>query len=253
MTLLAVERIKLFSTRSPWLCVLLALGLTVGFAGLLSLNAPADYLTVSATQAGYQFGLMVMMVMAALAITTEYRFGTIRATFQAVPNRTAALLAKTVLVTVLAGLIGEIAAFGSWGVATVLQPDVDLALHTEQQWRNVAGVGLVFAFGAVASVGVGLLIRHSAGALSVLLLFPMLVEELVQLIPRVGNDIHDWMPFVNAERFLTGNPADGSAVSDGMSAMPAPPLSPWGSMAYFAAATIAVLVAGLVVANRRDA
>jgi ABC-2 type transport system permease protein len=49
------------------------------------------------------FGVMVLMIMAALAITSEYRFGTIRTTFQAVPNRASVLIAK-------AGLIG---AFGA--------------------------------------------------------------------------------------------------------------------------------------------
>ena len=43
------------------------------------------------------------MVMATLAVTTEYRFGTIRATFQAVPNRTRTLLAKTTVVALFAG------------------------------------------------------------------------------------------------------------------------------------------------------
>ena len=58
---------------------------------------------------------MVMMVMAALAVTTEYRFGTIRTSFQAVPQRAALLLGKTVVVAFLAGVVGLIASFGAWG------------------------------------------------------------------------------------------------------------------------------------------
>ena len=42
MTLLAVERIKLFSTRSPLWCILIALALTLGFSGLVSGNAPTE-------------------------------------------------------------------------------------------------------------------------------------------------------------------------------------------------------------------
>src|SRR2546430_1003242 len=116
-TLLSVERIKLFTTRSPWWSVATALALTIGFGALyVGTSKGTDAVTVSGTQVGYNFGLVVVMVMAALAVTTEYRFATTRATFQAVPNRIAAMVAKTTVVAGLAALIGELAAFGSWGI-----------------------------------------------------------------------------------------------------------------------------------------
>src|SRR5690625_4977373 len=110
MNLLAVERIKLFSTRSPWWCMVVALALTVGFSALLA-SLYEGTMSITATQSGSQLGLMVVMVLAALSVTTEYRFGTIRSTFLAVPGRTPALLAKTAVVGILALLIGEVAAF----------------------------------------------------------------------------------------------------------------------------------------------
>ena len=94
MTLLAVERIKLFTTRSPWWCALITLAVTMGFTALITGLADAnDRITVSSTEFGYTFGLAVIMVLAALAVTTEYRFGTIRTTFQAIPHRGAAPVA----------------------------------------------------------------------------------------------------------------------------------------------------------------
>ena len=246
MTLLAVERIKLFSTRSPWWCMAIALALTVGFSTLVTVQS-RDFLPtfdIANTQAGGQFGLMVMMVMAALAVTTEYRFGTIRTTFQAVPNRTAALLAKTVVVSLLAGVIGVVAAFASWGLAFVLRTDADLTLDTADEWRMVAGAGLVYLLAAVLAVAVGVLVRQSAGAITLLLLYSLLVESLVLLIPDFGDDIHQWMPFVNAQHFLT---AGSATTNQGM------PFGAWGSLAYFAAITVGLLVVALVVANRRDA
>ncbi|KAA5836317.1 hypothetical protein ABT337_28055 [Saccharopolyspora hirsuta] len=239
MTLLAVERIKLFSTRSAWWCSALALALTIGFAGLFA--SQMDDMTLKMTQAGYQFGLMVVLVLAALSITTEYRFGTIRSTFLAVPNRTAALTAKTVLVALVALVIGEIAAFGSWGVSTVLASQADLALRTADDWRMVAGVGLVFALGAVLAVAVGALLRQTAGAVTLLLIWSLLVEGLVGLIPQIGETVQEWMPFMHASNFLTGTPDSGM------------PLGPWGSLGYFAAVVLAVWVIALVVVRRRDA
>ena len=121
MTLLATERIKLFTTRSPWWSMLLALVLAVGFASLLAANVPSgSTLSISEAEGGYQFSLVVMMVMAALAVTTEYRFSTIRVSFQAVPNRIALLLAKTGVVAILAAIVGEVTAFASWAVARLI-------------------------------------------------------------------------------------------------------------------------------------
>src|SRR3954462_9266710 len=123
MTLLAVERIKLFSTRSPWWCMALAIGLTVGMAALIAANTGDQLpMSVGLSQSFSNFGMIVIMVMAALAVPTEYRFGTIRATFLAVPGRTPALLAKTPVVALLAGVVGEVVAFGSWGISKLIKP-----------------------------------------------------------------------------------------------------------------------------------
>ncbi|RSN59002.1 hypothetical protein DMH01_23720 [Amycolatopsis sp. WAC 04182] len=243
MTLLAVERIKLFTTRSPWWCALAALAVVIGFAAIVSSAAPEGELTdVSLTQFGYGFGMAVIMVLAALSVTTEYRFSTIRTTFQAVPNRTAALLAKTGVVAALSLVVGEVAAFGAWGLASVMRPE-DLALNTAAEWTSVAGVGVVFALASVIAIAVGILIRHSAGAISLVLIYALAVENLIQLIPKIGKDIYDWMPFHVADRFLTGS---GPAAAEA-------PLSQAGSLAYFAGFALVLLVISLVVANKRDA
>lgn len=253
MTLLAVERIKLFTTRSPLWCTVAALFVTVGFAALIAGVDTENLPDISSTQFGYGFGLVVIMVMATLAVTTEYRFGTIRATFQAIPNRTAALLAKTTVVAVFAGLIGLATSFASVGIAKLIRPEADLAINTAFEWRAVAGVGLVFAFAAVIAVAVGTLVRHSAGAVSLILIWSQLVESLVVLIPKVGDDIQKWMPFYVANKFLTGDP---DLSNRPVNAGPPPSdaaLSPWGAAAYFIGFAVVMLVIALVTANKRDA
>lgn len=250
-TLLAVERIKLCTTRSPWWSTVIALAITVGFGALFVTSAPAGTpVTVAGTQLGYSFGLVVVMVMATLAVTTEYRFGTIRATFHASPNRAAVLLAKTSLVALLAAVIGELAAFGSWAAALVLKPHADLALNSAFDWRTLAGTGLVYALAAVIALSVGILVRQSAGAISIVLIYTMLAEPLVSMIPGVGHTIHKWMPFTMAHQFLTGNsdlPADPESASSGIT------IGPWWALAAFAAFTAVLLGAALITANKRDA
>ncbi|GEL18305.1 ABC transporter permease [Pseudonocardia asaccharolytica] len=243
MSTLAVERIKLTSTRSPWWCTGLALTAVVGIAALYAGLADGDVpMDVSSTQIGNALGMMIMMVMAALAVTTEYRFGTIRATFLAVPSRTRALVAKTTVVAVVTGLVGLAAAFLSWGTGALIRPSVDLGLRTAADWRMVAGAGLTYLFAAIFALGIGILVRQSAAAVSILLVWPLLLEQLVQLIPNVGRDIQDWLPFTAANRFLTMTES-----------VPEIPYGPWGALAYFAAVSLAVLVVGLLVAQRRDA
>jgi ABC-2 type transport system permease protein len=249
MTLIATERIKLFTTRSPWWSMLLALVLSVGFAALIAANVQrGNPFSVSDAEGGYQFSLVVMMVMAALAVTTEYRFNTIKTSFQAVPNRTALLLAKAAVVAVLAAVIGEVAAFASWALARVIHPASTLALSGEAAWRNVAGMGLVYLVTAVIAVSVGILIRQTAGAVAILLIYTLLVENLVVLIPKIGQDIQNWMPFTVANHFLTAG-----SIDDPQSGNSHVTLGAWPSLAYFAGIGAVLLIIAIFTANRRDA
>lgn len=249
VTLIATERIKLFTTRSPWWSMLLAVVLTIGFAALIAANVPhGEPFGIQDAEGGYQFGLVVMMVMCALAVTTEYRFNTIKTSFQAVPNRTALLLAKTGVVAVLAAVIGEVSAFASWALAKAIHPATTLALSGEAAWRNIAGMGLVYFVTAVIAVAVGILVRQTAGAVAILLVYALLVENLVRLIPKIGDKIHNWMPFTVADHFLTGGGV-GLARGGG----PGVSLTPWASLLYFAGIGAVLLIIALVTANRRDA
>ena len=249
MSVLAAERIKLFSTRSPWWCSGSAIVIVVGFTALLAgtSSAEAGPLPFDLIGSFVQLGLMIVLVMAAVSVTTEYRFSTIRTTFQAVPNRTLLLLAKATVVALVAAVVGLVAAFGAWGAAVLLAPTGSLALDSPDRWRALLGAGLVFAVAAVLAVAVGILLRQTGGAVALLLVWALLAENLVRLIPNVGEEIQRWMPFVNADHFLT------VGVGDEVEAASSMPFGPWGSLAYFAAIAAGMLVAALVVANRRDA
>ncbi|PRX47647.1 ABC-2 type transport system permease protein [Prauserella shujinwangii] len=247
ITMLAVERIKLLTTQAAWWTVAIAVVASLGFAALFVGFAGEEIgLTVGSVQTGAAFGRTVMLVLGVLAVTTEYHWGTIRTTFQAVPARVPALVAKAVVVGTLSAVVGLVVGFGSWGLALVLAPGAELALDGGADWRAVAGQGAVYLFTAVLGVGVGLLLRSTALGLAIALVWTQLVEGLVVLIPGVGDDIYVWLPFHAAGQFLgsnLGGPEFGLRE----------PLGPLGYGAYFAAICLAVLVAGVWSARRRDA
>lgn len=246
MTLIAAERIKLVSTRSPWWSAGAAILASVGLSALIAVATAKDGQigTVASTQFGYVLGMAVVMLMATLAVTTEYSVGTMRTTFMAVPHRSPALIAKAVVVGTLAAVIGLVAAFGAWAISLVLLPEFDLSLSGPDDWRHVAGVGLVYLIAAVIAVSVGTLVRHTAGAVSIVLVWALMAEQLFQLIPGVGAAVAPWLPFNAAKDFLT---ADGSSATGPLGA------GPWASIAYFALVATGMLAVSLAVARRRDA
>ncbi|APU17903.1 MULTISPECIES: hypothetical protein [Actinoalloteichus] len=255
MTLIAVERIKLLSIRSPWWCIAAGVLVSVALAGLIAGFSDPEMLSIGLTQTTNQFGLILVMAMAALSITTEYRFGTIRATFQAVPDRGSVLLAKGVVIAFLAGITGLVTAFGSWGLAVLLSPEAQLAITTAGQWRTVAGTGLVYAIAGVFALAVATLVRQPAAATTAVIMWPLAVEALVPLIPRVGPAVEPWLPFYAANHFLFGG-QDDLAVSmnaAGVLTRSDMPFGPWGGLGWFAAISAVLLVLAVIVTKRRDA
>ncbi|MDQ2722471.1 MAG: hypothetical protein M3Y19_04080 [Actinomycetota bacterium] len=246
MSLLNVERIKLTTTRSPWWCTAVAALISFGFALLFALTyrggipkgAPAyDLSLIESGTAG--FGMFVIMIMAALSITTEYRFSIIRTTFQAAPRRWQVLCAKAAFLGLVGLVLGEIFAFGSVLMAKALN-SMPLMFSSSADWRSVAGIGLVYGLAAIVSVAVGALLRQSAGAIALVLLWPLLVENLVGIIPSVGSDIQKWMPFMNASNFLSQSSSSHF-------------LGPWASLAYFAVVVAVIFGFAIFMVERRDA
>lgn len=221
---LNAERIKLTTLRSPVLSVALVAAFSLGLAAMQPRTAP---LTVVA------FGVPVLMVVAALTVTGEYRTRMIATTFLAIPARSVVLCAKATVAAVFCAVSAALMVIGSHLVA-----------GEPLTVRTAAAIALYAALAAVLGVGVGALLRHSAGAVSVLLLWPLLVETLVGNLPGRGAQVGPYLPFANMFRFL-----DVQWLFPGY----AWHWGPLGSLAYFAVLVAAVFGAAVVVVTRRDA
>lgn len=252
MTALAAinaERIKLSTIRSPlWSCIAAAV-LSLGVAALQGSSAygAAGLPPEKAAVGVAVFGVPVLMVLSAMTMTGEYRSGMIRTTFAAIPNRTLVVVAKAVVAALFSGVYTAAMVIGAMLVARMAStplPGARLSLTEAGVWRVAGALALFAALAAVLGVAVGALLRYAAGAVAVLLLWPLVVEPVLGNLPNIGSEVGPYLPFVNAFVF-----ADVQWLFPTYSM----PWDRFGSLIYFAAVVAVVFVTATVVVNRRDA
>jgi ABC-2 type transport system permease protein len=124
-----------------------------------------------------------------MAITSEFRHGTIRSTFVVTPHRTRVISAK-VLASLLMGVLFGLAAIGlSFGIgyAILAVRDIPLALSTTDVLWLVLGTPVLTAAWAAIGVGLGALVRNQVLAVIGLILWAMIIENLLRsLVPSIG-------------------------------------------------------------------
>ncbi len=183
---LNAERIKLSTTRSPlWSAVAVAV-LSLGLAAMQAstVYGPGPLEPQKAAMGVAVFGVPVLMILSALTVTNEYRSGLIRTTFMAVPNRTLVLVAKAIVA----------AAFSSFYAAVMVVASIVVA-RSDLDWRLVGAIALYAALAAVLGVAVGALLRASAGAVALLLLWPLVAEPLLGNMPNISTEVGPYLPF----------------------------------------------------------
>lgn len=259
--MLTAELLKLVSMRSTRWCGALTLVVSIGTAAIWAdryrpapgSDAPmlADDMPASvvATQIGGMFGVALVMVIALLSVTAEYRTGTITLTFHAAPVRSKVMLAKSAAVGLFAVVLGECAAWLAYGTAKLINPGGVRSVTFGADLRLVAGAGLIYLVAAVAAVAIGVLIRSGIGALAVLLLYAVLIENMIA--PAVGSSVQAWMPFTMATEFLLGGSSESLA---GFSwPVGGAALSPWWALAYLSLIAAVLAATAAIVITKRDA
>jgi ABC-2 type transport system permease protein len=221
---------KVWSLRSPWLCLPAALLITVAVA--LSLandfvyditqdHRPAnDTMPVTgALSPAVQLGQLALVALAMLVVTSEYGTGVIRATLMARPRRAEVLLAKTAVAAVVGSVAGGVcAALGWWAADMTLGHHAEAAAPFPECLRMGVAVALACAF----TVAVGFLLRSGAGTLT------------TAFVLLVGLTVLD-------ERVSAYTPA-AALLTDG-----------WRGTAVLAGWTVAAQVAAWFSLSRRDA
>lgn len=197
------EWIKLRSVRATAVFVGLATVLGVGMTLILG-NAvktdPYDHLpfTIGNTFIVSSWLTTLFAVVAGtLLFTSEVQHGTLAGALTARPSRPIVVGAKVVVAAGLGLAMGVLGIVGSFagGVASSMDTGDMTGAVSKVAWALV-----LTTFAAVLGLGVGLLVRHSAAAVTTVLVWALAVETLVRgMVPATVSRL---MPFTAAHGLL---------------------------------------------------
>jgi ABC-type transport system involved in multi-copper enzyme maturation permease subunit len=205
---------------------------------------------------------MVIIAVAVLFITSEYRQGMIRTTFAASPRRGRVLAAKAIVVGATTFVVGLVASFASVLLALPILRANGLAppvfqvpsLSDGPVLRAIAGTAALLALFAVLGLAAGAILRRSPGAIIVVVV-PLLIPQLIAGV----------VPLAAARWLMLATPAAGFSIQqtveqryDFVSSICLPEdgcftTGPWVGFGVLCAYTAVALAAGFWLLRRRDA
>ncbi len=241
------EQIKLTTLRSSWWSVLVTVSASLASALLIAIvisdeegtSDTVETITVLFLMAA-QLALIALMAMAVIVSTSEYRFGQIRMTLAATPHRWQVMLAKAVISTAVAFIVGTATAWLCVLLAKPLLPaGIRLELSDPGAMRILWGLPLFFAVAALLAMSLGAILRNSPAAITILALMSLGVEKVLLAIPNT-HKVAQYLPF-NAGMRIT-QPADTEWE-----------LSPWGGFTVFCVYAVALFLVALILTEKRDA
>jgi hypothetical protein len=209
---------------------------------------------------GTLFGLIALIALGALFVTAEYRRGMIRTTVTASPRRGRILVAKSIVIGVLAFVSGLI------GAAIALP----IAAHklvangwTRPVWQTVSltsGIGLRVVLGTAAIAGVAAILGLAAGAIFRRSTGAIMATTGVVVVPVILAVV---LPLTTGTWLLRITPAAAFSLQAGVprysqvSNICAPyhscfPLSPWTGFAVLCAWAAVALAGAIYLLRRRD-
>jgi len=249
------ELTKLVTLRSTWFALAGVVVFAVGVSGAIGYAmrdavaggdpppTPAEALTTAFLPV--DFFVLVVGVLGLLQITGEYPLP-IRATLAAVPRRTPVVLAKALVQVVVTAPVMAATALASFLAFQAFLGDAGLSLGDPGVARTIAGAAGCPVLMGLVGLGVGTLVRHTAGAITTLVAMLFVVPLL--LGPALPGDLEDdvlkYVPTVA-----------GQAMYGSLSGETAPfeTLSPGASTLVLLGWAAALLAGGAMALLRRDA
>lgn len=254
-TIATSEWTKFRSVRStPWSLGALVVG-GIGLSAILTMWLSSAWGGMSASEraeytadpvgflaAALSLSQLAVCVLGVLVITSEYTTGSIRASILAVPDRRLLLLTKAAVLAAVTFVVGEVIGFVSFAIGSgMLSGKIDVGLGDPGVFRAVVGVGMYLSVLSVFAFAIGAIVRHTAGAITAVIGFVLVLSQLAFLIPgRAGEYIAGFLPS-NAGVRITQAGHESGAV-----------LSSWQGFGVLALWAAVLLVVATWLIERRD-
>jgi ABC-2 type transport system permease protein len=203
------EWAKLWSLRSTWITLGLALVFLIAFGAIAAAHYKSDFnsghmggdtateTALSVSVFGTNFAQLALGVLGVLVTAGEYSTGMIRSTLAAVPRRLPVLWSKAAvfgLVALGVSLVGVLVVFPI-ASGIVSGTPAALTLSSSGVVRSLLGAGLYLGLVGVIGTALGALLRSVAGGISVLVASLMLIPGLISLLPTSWqDDISPYLP-----------------------------------------------------------
>lgn len=248
--LMRAEARKLLTTQ-VWFWLLLGAAALAALAVIVPLaqNQPLDPETVHTLFVGGNVSFVAAFVLGVLSVTTEYRYQTITPTLLTTPVRAKVVAAKLVTFVVVGLVFAVVVAAVQaaialpWLAHKAVAPPGVTAFGRFGVVTALAEIGAVVLMYALVGVGFGALVRNQIVAVVVGLVWVLVLEGLLALIPGV-RAVFPYTPGGAARSVLSASiPNPGAPVT----------LLPWGAGAALLAGWAVVLAGlGVAISVRRD-
>lgn len=211
--ILRSEWIKLRSLRSTVWSFSIMFVLQIGLGVLMAFTLPTSndsasgivnpfamddpMVVVTTMTAGLALGQLIIAVLGVLVISGEYSTGQIRSTFTAVPTRLPVLWAKSIVFAVVTFVVSVLSMLVTFVVALPIlaSRDISVSLLDEAVWPAIVGAAAYLSFLGVISLGLGAIIRSTAGGIASSLGLILVVPVILVVIPVTWvQDLANWLP-----------------------------------------------------------
>ncbi|WP_432933478.1 ABC transporter permease subunit [Microbispora sp. CA-135349] len=246
------EWIKLWSLRSTVYTLVAAVGTTIGagillcafLAGQAALPGSrhdALFDPAGASLRGVSLAQLAVGVLGVLLVTAEYSTGMIRATLSAVPRRLPVLWAKAGVFGVVAAVLMIAASAAAFLCGQAVLGERGTTLAADGVARAVAGAGLYLTVVGLLGVGLGFILRNTAGAVATLFGLLLVLPTLGEVLPTGwARHVVPYLPPNAGQVIMSVHPAPGD-------------LAPWTGFAVFCGYAAATIAVAAVLLKRRDA
>lgn len=202
---------------------------------------PDDTILGASVLGGAVIAQVLAASLGATTVTGEYRTGMVIATLAACPRRLIVLAAKATVAAAVTFAVILPSSVAAHAIGVLLLDGDRYA--TGEPFPALLGVAAALASIAALGVGIGTMVRHSAGAVAAVVGVVLLPGLFAPLL----GDVQRWVGGASLNGVLQKLTQSSDATHEAVGS-----LGPWPSLAVVAAYTVATVLGAVWVLRRRD-